>query len=319
MKKISLFLVLILVLCSAGCGSSESVSKLISTPANIDGFQHADFDKFNSPASENGLGGTKIYIDGILEDVDIIKDTNILYGALNDNIGKWNVNLSLEGKEFIKKAELLEGVSVRLFGVYAGFSSKFERPIVDLIKMTKLDTAESIHALEYMSLYSAAYDGFIDGMINSAKELNISGNNNKNSTVSNDISVDEYIRNLEVKSGKILNHLTTTVVKDITAHIYTIDLHDTKISVHISENNNTGIISTVDIYFKNAFKQDFYCSAIQALDSTIVTDNEALDILERLHESINEDVSIGVYKHNGYTYMLNPTTDYVVSINILKD
>lgn len=274
MKKIALFLVLILVLSSAGCGSSENIAKSISTPANIDGFQRANFDKFNSPASENGLGGTKIYIDGILEDVDIIKDTNILYGVLNDSVGKWNVNISLEGKKFIKTAELLEGVSVRIFGVYAGFSSKFDRPTVDLIKLTKLETAESFHALEYMSLYSAAYDGFIEGIISSAKELN-----SKDYITENE---DNFVKKIENKCQENIVLLGSDTIDNITEYIY--EIKDKDITLSIEKNNKMSEFTKVHILFANELNEQIYCAVVQTFD-TKMSSKDAIDIYNYLMDN----------------------------------
>ncbi|MBQ6894845.1 MAG: hypothetical protein IJN40_05075 [Clostridia bacterium] len=318
MKKIALFLVLILVLSSAGCGSSENISKSISTPANIDGFQRANFDKFNSPASENGLGGTKIYIDGILEDVDIIKDTNILYGVLNDNAGKWNVNISLEGKEFIKKAELLEGVSVRLFGVYAGFSSKFERPTVDLIKLTKLETAESFHALEYMSFYSAAYDGFIDGIVSSAKELNPKENSESTPGSQTAQTAKDYIQVISQKTGVELKHLTDSDVGETTTYIYNFQLTDTTGALNISENKETNNISNIMVFFYDTFNEEFCTDVICSYDSDISSDKEALNILKMLFES-KKDSSVGIYNPKNYRYILSSIENNGVCLSISKE
>ena len=56
MKKSVLLILLFVMLC--GCGNTKV--------SDIDGFSKADYKKYNSYASENGLDGDQIYIEGTL-------------------------------------------------------------------------------------------------------------------------------------------------------------------------------------------------------------------------------------------------------------
>ena len=58
--------------------SSEHQSSTVNSEF-IDGFELADFEKCNSPASENGLGGAKIYLLAKLDDVDVRKTGSETY------------------------------------------------------------------------------------------------------------------------------------------------------------------------------------------------------------------------------------------------
>ena len=54
------------------------------------GYEHAEFSKFNSYASENGLGGTKIYVKGVLEKIELLQ-TDIYGFVTDDSNNQWLV------------------------------------------------------------------------------------------------------------------------------------------------------------------------------------------------------------------------------------
>ena len=72
MKKLTI--ILLSLLCLVGCSSSKEISKASSDAKSnlpndfFDNYEEAKFDKFNSPASENGLADTSVWIEGKITD-----------------------------------------------------------------------------------------------------------------------------------------------------------------------------------------------------------------------------------------------------------
>lgn len=181
MKRIllSLFLCLFLV----GCGSDsekenrnftleegeeliEQAEEILRESYSIDGFENAsmDYEKFNSYASENGLGGTLVYIDGkILNQTNMrAEEEPILALVLEQEDGKrWCVSLSSENE--LKE---IEDKEVRVFGSYLGFSDKFNVPSIGVAD----DSAKSkIQVKNESGIYETIWS-FQDYVFENSKE-----------------------------------------------------------------------------------------------------------------------------------------------------
>lgn len=310
MKKIALFLVLILVLSSAGCGANTTDFK---TPDKISDYQYADFDKFNSPASENGLGGTQIYVDGIFEKIFEVED--YLYGRLKSGNNKWCVGLSNTSETSLSKLSFLEGKDVRLFGVYQGYAENFDMPLLLCVKFTLSDTGECYSILEFCSSISPIFEAGLSSAIEAGKELNPKDNITKSNNNSDDITVSKFIDKVETKSGMSLHCLDKTIVDDITAYIYIVN---DDISIHIKENNKTNKITNVSMYFKIEIKQNLYSNVVQSFDTSVSNEDEAVDILAEMYDSMEDGISSGIYEKNGFMYTIQQLNDGTTCISISK-
>lgn len=123
---------------SASAASPEETVTLYDVPEGFsDGYEKADFDKFNSYASENGLGDTKVWIEGKIEKIEDISvtvdgsDTLCYYCIIKqpDN-KKWIALIGCDG--YISREELEARISDRIVlnGLYEGFSDKYQMPYV---------------------------------------------------------------------------------------------------------------------------------------------------------------------------------------------
>lgn len=106
------------------------VTQLAKETKYIDGFEIAEYSKFNSYASENGLGGTYVYIEGKVLNQTKLTDTKTPLVALiveqTDN-NRWCVAFPSENKLNIATKE-----NVKVFGVYGGYSDVFNLPAINL-------------------------------------------------------------------------------------------------------------------------------------------------------------------------------------------
>lgn len=105
----------------------------------INGFELAEYDKFNSPKSENGLGGTKVYLDGIVGSVrytqtDLtIPGSNCLYlSVVQEDGNEWLLFFGSEPATIRSALEDLSGKTVRVYGIYEGLSIAYSKPVAHI-------------------------------------------------------------------------------------------------------------------------------------------------------------------------------------------
>lgn len=95
---------------------------------NIDGFEYAPFEKYNSYASDNGLGNTKVYIIGEVTKIDNHEGAS--YGIVKTNDGEWNIIFGLTSSEELKQLYLNKNIYA--FGLYTGYSNVLKSPSIML-------------------------------------------------------------------------------------------------------------------------------------------------------------------------------------------
>lgn len=169
MKKLlsTMLIAVCVLLCS--CGGMDAEKMQLQSPEVIDGYKAAEHKIYNSPAEENGLGGTKLYIDGVFEN---ISDNPAIYALLNDGENKWVIRFASEPEIKLEALKGFEGQRVRVFGVYQGFSGKLKAPSAYCIKLTLTDTGESHHAMEFAEPVKPMFEAFEKTAIDSGKENN---------------------------------------------------------------------------------------------------------------------------------------------------
>lgn len=153
MKKIIIALVVLLmflVACSPNATKTSNnikASRAFTSEESIGGYVRADFDKFNSPAEENGLGDTKIYVDGVITEVE--SSSNGIVAVLKTDDGKsWLVVLGDEKTFDIKICESLKDKKIRAFGKYIDFSEVKKMPAFLFEKASVVSTGEVYYILE---------------------------------------------------------------------------------------------------------------------------------------------------------------------------
>ena len=107
----------------------EEAEKTIREAYSIDGFEKAEYEKFNSYTSENGLGDTPIYIEGKVISQTKLEDGKSANAQLpqivciveEDGGNRWSVSYYGETLDIDDK-------NVRIFGTYIGLSDVFNLP-----------------------------------------------------------------------------------------------------------------------------------------------------------------------------------------------
>jgi len=100
----------------------------------FDGAEWADFGKFNSPAKENGLKDTRVYIKGTVTDVIPVAINSIsLYGGMNvvstgiimsDIYGyEWHMTCMIQSGRFHEFTKMILEQEILVVGKYSGYSS----------------------------------------------------------------------------------------------------------------------------------------------------------------------------------------------------
>lgn len=123
----------------------------------FENYEEAEFDKYNSYASENGLKDTPIWIEGTYEGTEQLEGDNysLLYAVVTDSDGnQWAVDIDTiyfedaAESDIYKSLNVFKGKHAVVFGVYEGFSDTLEKPIFKLCKIYDINS-EKLLITEY--------------------------------------------------------------------------------------------------------------------------------------------------------------------------
>ena len=151
----------------------ESAEQAIREAESINGFEKAEYDRFNSYASENGLEGTLIYVDGVVlsqEDISTeeLPASNLIVEQEDGNV--WVVGLC-----YANELNQLTGKTIRAFGEYIGFSDRYNVPsmvILDEDRKSQLQEKNENGIYETIWSFSDYMEEYLkeNGMINESPE-----------------------------------------------------------------------------------------------------------------------------------------------------
>lgn len=138
--------------------SEENTEK--KDPEYIDGFEVAEYDKFNSYASENGLGGTLICIEGKVLNQTKIGDNSEFptFGLVIEQSdgNRWCASIISDSE-----VEGITDKNVRIFGAYQGFSDVMNLPALavaiedeSLIDKARIEVEENGNWVEAWNFYN---------------------------------------------------------------------------------------------------------------------------------------------------------------------
>ena len=137
---------------SAGQSSNNDISNQLNIPDDFfEGYEKAEFSKYNSPASENGLGDNRIYFYCTLDKTEILEadgTTSILGYVTDDSGNEWLIQLHFVPAVSKTAFNSYVGKELVLRGVYSGFSGTKEMPVVVLDEMIVLDTGENVMGMQ---------------------------------------------------------------------------------------------------------------------------------------------------------------------------
>lgn len=123
--------------------NSEKASKVPN--GFTDGYEVAEYQRFNSFASENGLGGTKVYINGKLDGTEMFSssDGSMIIGTMKDDHDNlWLVELQLSALAGETEYANLIGKPLVMCGVYEGYSGVRQLPVVVMSKLCVTETGD---------------------------------------------------------------------------------------------------------------------------------------------------------------------------------
>ena len=147
-------------------------------------FEEAEFDQYNSLASENGLEGSKIYIRGTLIETEILSaaGTQTILGYLKDQANNvWLIQMHcipLVTENHFQKAV---GEDIVAKVVYNGYSSVKELPATTLDELLILETGEKISGMQKL-LYDDGNSSNQSGGNSNNNQGSSSGDSNSNTT-----------------------------------------------------------------------------------------------------------------------------------------
>lgn len=125
-------------------------------------FHEAEYEAYNSPAEENGLGDDTLLLYGVIK--GYVRDGDVIGFYLEQDDGNtWLVACGIRngiGKDTTGKKNVfddLEGEEIELYCTYMGFSEKYKLPTVDitgfggvlvLSNLSLIQTRTAVHNME---------------------------------------------------------------------------------------------------------------------------------------------------------------------------
>ena len=114
-------------------------------------YEKAEFSKFNSPASENGLSGTRVYFKCVLNKTEILEadGTKTILGYVTDENGnEWIAMLHYVPGVSEKHFDKWIGKDMYLRGVYDGYSGTKQKPVVVMDELLIIETGDNIYGMQ---------------------------------------------------------------------------------------------------------------------------------------------------------------------------
>lgn len=137
---------------SYGESSQTTVGTLAEIPDEfIVGYEKAEFEKYNSPASENGLGGTKIYIAGRLIRTEVLnaEGTKTILGYVSDKDDNvWLIKMHVIPIVSEDHFASAVGKTVVCTVIYDGYSGVKEMPSTTLNELLIIETGTVIYGMQ---------------------------------------------------------------------------------------------------------------------------------------------------------------------------
>lgn len=135
--------------------STEDSAKLLETEYDYNnfvvGYEKAEFEKYNSPASENGLGGKEIFIVGVLEKTELLETdgTYIILGYIADEVNNtWLIKMHVVPIVSETYFESAIGQKVVCKVIYDGYSEVKQMPSTTLDELMILNSGAIIYGLQ---------------------------------------------------------------------------------------------------------------------------------------------------------------------------
>lgn len=143
--------VLIILLCATflmGCSSE---------PVMEDGFEQAVHEKYDSFASENGLDGTLIFVEGVITKIYDEYESFIL----SSDDGDWVVSYVLAGDEYESQLVEIGDRPIKVYGVYIGKSETLQVPSIAMTneKSKIVDAEDGTIILDFWDYSEAGLKG----------------------------------------------------------------------------------------------------------------------------------------------------------------
>lgn len=116
------------------------------------GFKYADFGTCNNYNSENGLGGSPMYLLGTVTDMAKVTEGDTYYGVailVNDYDGyQWYMRADISKEKYDLFKTQVVGKTGYIYGVYSGYSGVTNRPMLDMTLMV-VNGGAVVNALLY--------------------------------------------------------------------------------------------------------------------------------------------------------------------------
>ncbi|WP_051563484.1 hypothetical protein [Butyrivibrio sp. LB2008] len=151
-RKLLITLLIITIPVVSGCSQNTVKTQAVNGNESqiTDGFEKAEYSKYNSLASENGLAGAHIYIEGKITEINSENE----FFIVNTSDGDWIVAFPGAGDTFRTKLDSFANHNVRVLGDYLGLQLQMKIPGITLANQNAMVVSldgndEKITAIDY--------------------------------------------------------------------------------------------------------------------------------------------------------------------------
>lgn len=132
---------------------------LTEAPSSVtNNYEKASFNELNSPASENGLGGSMVYVNGIYDEVTTFENSGFEYyqAVLTDrDENKWSIWLGVSGLDELETYQNLAGQPLCVLANYQGYSETNKMPSLYVKEIYNKLTGETFDTNYYKDLLNS--------------------------------------------------------------------------------------------------------------------------------------------------------------------
>lgn len=135
------------------CGSTATDQTSVTEPTLAyelpadftEGFDEPVSAMYSSSATDNGLGGTRIWIHGIAQNIESLDD-GVYITSVSDGSHSWIIQLGTADVQDRKDFEPITYNPVTVCGVYEGMSGVYNKPAITPIKIFNHNDGKTIQA-----------------------------------------------------------------------------------------------------------------------------------------------------------------------------
>lgn len=165
-------------------------------------YEKAEFDKFNSFASDNGLGNTMIYMYGKFDEITeftVNGYTGYISEFIDEDGNSWSCEVGLENYDDKEDYDSIVGSDVMILANYQGYSGTKEMPAIVIKGIYDRTTGNTLYPMYYTLL--GLEEIYADGSTDNSSSIISESENDNPTDVTNEEEIEEVESDIQLVDG----------------------------------------------------------------------------------------------------------------------